>query len=1137
MKFLFRQSLFANLTTVIILVIGVITLNRLNREDFPNIDFDIVSISTAFPGASPEQVERLVTNPIEDEVRTVFGIRDMFSSSTEGLSRVTVIIDPDYHDKDGAVTELQRAVDRVDDLPDDILDQPLVQEIKSTRQPSIQVVLRRTGETTRNYEPSLQLRDFADRLKRELENVEGVAEVQLTGKEDLEFVIEFPSEKLQQLGISVDEVVRAFRSQNVTVPAGEYQSETGNIRYRIDNELSNMERISNVLLRATIDGQSFRVKDIANIRLQQEDSLSYIRSKGRPAMTLGIVKKESADVINVVDRMKEAAEAYVSTENDRLGNEEYAIDYGQDLTIYVRRRLEALSSSIIIGGFLVFLTLLLALNWKTAVIVAVGIPFSFLGAVLLMPSFGFTLNLLTMFGFVVVLGMIVDDAIVVSEAIFSDMEAGKSPGDAAHHGTMRVIKPVLGSVMTSVLAFGPLVFMSGIFGKFVKFIPAIVILCLLVSLVEAFFLLPNHMRDFTRIKPRKGKSRHPFENIRDWYRGVIVWCMRQRYLVLILSFVFIGSAGLAYKNFGQFVLFPKEGIETFFVLFEGDSTLSQDDMVDMIYPFEQKLAQLPDEEVLSLFSSIGQIQTDGEESRRTGENFAQISVFLSPAVSRERTVNEIIAEVEPLLENVPEDSEGRIEKAGGGPPSGKPVNIYFTHEDLGVLRSVASEARAKMKEVKGITSIGDSDLLGKLEYIYEMDFRRILQVGVQPSNVGLGLQMAVDGARLGQVRSEFEKINLKVKVADGESPDNAVENLGVLASTGELIPLEDVLQKVSGEQGIYLISHYQARRAISVYADVVDPEELEKNAVAEKPGKKEGLLDKTKAKGASFWDSLFSSEEKSGPPQVETSEEANAYMAQFFDEWKERFPGLQIFALGENRDTQESLSSLKDSLTYALAGVLFVVVITLGSVWQPMVVLLTSVPAGIAGVLYVFILHNRPLSFLAFFGLVGLVGVAVNVGIVLIDRINSLSKEMGYFDALMEGSVQRLRAVLLTSTTTVLGLMPTAYGWGGGDPFLKPMALALGWGIAFSTLLGIVLCPIVLGISDDVVWFGKRVFRSWKAVVLDSTRRLSFKAYYQELRPIMSELRKCVFSGKPMREGEGDISLGRLKEIDKDRLT
>ena len=1099
MNFIFKQSLFANLTTSFVVIVGLLILKNLPREDFPNIDFDVVNISTVFPGASPEQVERLVTNPIEKEVKGVFGIRDIFGTSTEGVSNIAIVIEPDYPDKDEVVTEIQRAVDRVQNLPPEVLERPLVQELKTSRNPKLQINLSKKGEIGSDYKPNLELREMAKRLQRELERVSGVGEIQLN-EGTLEFVVHFSSEKLSRFGVSVDEIMKAFREQNVAVPAGEVVKKDGAVRYRIESELTNLDRIQNVILRANIDGRVFRVKDLGEIRLDIQERNEYDRMKGRPSLSLGVVTKKAVDQISTVDEIKARTQKFIDQVNQGLAeNEQWEVGYGRDTSVFVKARLKALASSVMIGGILVFLMLLIALDWRTALIVAIGIPFSFLGAVLLMPSLDFSLNLLTMFGFVVVLGMLVDDAIVVSESIFTELEKGKDKLTAAIEGTKKVFKPVLGSVMTTVLAFLPLVFMTGIFGKFVKFIPAIVILCLLVSLLEAFFLLPNHMRDFAKTPKLNEKRRHPFEKIRDFYRALIVWAMRRRYLVGLSGIAFFLVALASYHFFGQFRLFPRDGVNTFFVIFEGKTELSLKDMAEKVLPIELKLQEYPKTEILSYSTKIGAIQTEGRESRRTGSNYAFITVDMVPEVNRSLDINQVASEIENEAKKITGMDNVYVELAGAGPPVGRPVNIYFVHEDLDLLRQVKNEAREVLEGLKGIKSIGDTDLLGKTQSIYEIDFKKALQTGVNPSSIAFGLQMAVDGALLGEIRSEVEKTSLRVKIDEDEDPEKSLKRMTILTPFGERTPILSMMKAKDPSRGLYSINHYQTRRVITVYADLEEPEKVE------------GAWNQLKGFLKRFQNDSRDEDKK----WVRSAKEANQVLASYFDEWKAKYPGLEIEVLGENRDTAESFESLKKSLLLALAGVLFIVILTLGNIWQPVIVLITSIPMGLAGVIFVFILHNRPLSFLALFGVVGLVGVAVNVGIVLIDRINSLAKEMTYFDALMEGSVQRLRAVLLTSSTTVLGLMPTAYGWGGGDAFLKPMALALGWGIAFATIFGIILTPLTLGVIDDFIWF-------WKRLIRGESLRESWRAYFNAL-----------FSGTPVRPNEPEPSLKRLTELDR----
>jgi len=637
-----------------------------------------------------------------------------------------------------------------------------------------------------------------------------------------------------------------------------------------------------------------------------------------------------------------------------------------------------------------------------------------------------------MFGFVVVLGMLVDDAIVVSESIFSEIEKGADRLTAAIEGTKKVAIPVFGSVTTTLLAFAPLVFMSGIFGKFVKFIPLIVILCLVVSLIEAFFLLPTHMSDFAKPHdPNRANKRHPFERVRDLYRGLVSWCIRHRYWVTGLSWMFMGAAVGAYMLFGKYDNFPDDGIESFYISLQGDPRLSKEDMVERIFPLEKQVNELPKKYIDAAFSYIGKTQTGGQETRQDGSNYAQLTVLLSPEADKETSIDAIMDSLKPTIEAIPDIKEFQLKKLAGGPPEGDPITVFFRGDDLEMLRKVVEEAKAELEKIDGVHSIADSDSPGKVENTYRVDFARSIQSGVAPRSVGLGMQMAVHGAYLGDIKSDVEKTRLRLKVANDEKPENAFKNLTAVTNTGERVPLSSLVQLQQSEAGVYAIRHYGGQRAIVLSADV--------------------------------------------DSDIITEGEANKKLSEFYPQWLEKYPGLNIVPLGSNRDTRESLDSLLRTALLAMMGVAFVMILTMGSLWQPFIVF-SSVPLGLAGIIFIFLLHNKPLSFLALFGIVGLVGVAVNVGIVLIDRINNLSKTMSYREALLEGSVERLRAVLLTSSTTVFGLMPTAYGWGGGDPFLKPMALALGWGIAFATILGLITIPTYLAIAVDFFDFMYRKF-------------------------------------------------------------
>ena len=473
--FFVRQGVFGDLLSVAVIILGIGAAFLIKREVFPNVAFDVISIVTIFPGASPQEVEKLITNPLEQDLKEVDGIKKLQSGSIEGRSGIVIYLDPDQTTEEIAKSDIQDVVDRFtnEQLPANA-EKPLVTAIQSKQAPIIEVSV--AGEI-----PPLELRAIAKQLEYELERVSGVARVVQRGLRDIEIRVEADQQKLSRYRLSLDDLVDALKRQNVSIPGGTVEPPAGNTIAAISTkerivrtvgDFANLDDVRKTIIRANDLGQALEVADVAKVfyDLERADVLNH--TNGLPALSLTVLKKENADAIDLVDAIKQRVKELHPKIDPRV-----KISYINDFSEYIRRRLSILTGNLTIGLSLVLLLLPLMIPFRFALLIALGEPFAFLGTIWILHLTGHSINLISMLGLIIVSGILVDDSIVVTENAVRLVEEGKSPKEAAIEGTYQILSPVTASVLATTTAFLPMLFMSGIFGKFIREVPIAVIIC------------------------------------------------------------------------------------------------------------------------------------------------------------------------------------------------------------------------------------------------------------------------------------------------------------------------------------------------------------------------------------------------------------------------------------------------------------------------------------------------------------------------------------------------------------------------------------------------------------------------------------------------------------------------------------
>ena len=1021
-RFSVNQSLFVNLVSVLIIIAGLIVVFGMNREIFPNVDFETVSVTTAYPGATPLDIEKLITTPIEKELKEVDDIKEIKSSSTSGVSFIVVKLDPDARDKKKVVNDIQTAVDRTKDLPKDIYQDPVVNEISTRQYPIIEVSL--SGNMSEK-----KLQHYADGLEDILEDIKGVARIKKSGYRDKEIHVHVDPAKMQEQYVSFDEIEQALASRNISVPAGEINTETTEYSIRTTGEFSTAQEIEDIIVRANDSGNWLRIKDVAEVvdSFKEEDTIN--KTLGTLSVNLIVMKKESGDAITIVKEIKKLSSRFLENRTDQL-----KISYVNDYSFFARRRLNVLKNNGWASFILVVLSVLLFLQRRVAFMTVLGIPIAFLATFMVMGAMGITINLISMFGLIIVLGMLVDDGIIVAENVYRYMEEGVKPREAAVKGSEEVMGAVTTAVLTTIAAFCPLLFMTGIIGKFIRNIPTVLIVALLASLGEALIILPSHLADFVKIKydsmgkpVNMSKDMAWFKKLVKFYTKVVTSAIKRKYKVLAgFTIVLIACVFLAFGAI-KFILFPSAGINYFFIRGEAPIGTPLERTNELILPVEEIASQLPPEEMDAFVTSVGSIQEDRHDPfAGQASHLVQVSVYLTPEQDRKRNVDEIIESLRQKTKDIKGFTELRFDKPQSGPPVGKAVEARIRGEHFETLDKIAFEYMDHLKTINGIMDVTWDHKPGKEEIRIKVDNDKATLAGLTVAQIAKTVRAVFEGSiatKIKPVKAE-EETDVTVMFPQEFSKDERVfDNILVRNKYGNLIPLKNVA-RVEKVPGTTTIHHLDGKRVVTASANV-DTDKI-------------------------------------------TSLKANALLEKRFKDTPDRYIGYSVKYGGEQEETLDSLKSLLKAFFYAFLIIYLILASSFKSIVQPFIIML-AIPFGLIGVIIAFFVHGMPLSFMAILGIVGLNGIVVNDSIVLVDFINKLrQKGMPRRDSIIKACQMRLRPVILTTITTVGGLSTVAYGIGGKDPFLVPMALSICWGLAFATALTLIVIPCIYSIVDDM---------------------------------------------------------------------
>lgn len=1042
-EFAAKNSLLMNLLTMMLLIVGGYQLLNMRREAFPAIAVDYVWVQTQYPGAGPKEVERYVTDPLEKEIEKVDGIKRIDSSSAEGLSKITIELDPDRSEleKDRTVTDIQRAVDQAKDLPDRLPNPPWVHRLNSRENPVIDIALG--GEI-----PYAELHDIVERYRDRIEDLPDVNDLKWRAERDPEFWVEADAAKMAAYQISFLQLQAALAAQNVNLPGGAFETAAGELLIRSVGELRTVEDIGNVVVLANASGGKVRVRDVATVSQSFSKETIRLRANGEPVVLLSAtIDSSKGDIIRATRDIRNESEQFLKELNDpRL-----QISFVNDVSEFVNERLQVLASNGTYGLALVLLILLLFLSKGIAIITALGMPIAMLGTFLVMGYAGVTINLITMFAMILVIGMLVDDSIIVAENIWQRYEAGESPWQATINGAKEVALPIIATITTTIAAFAPMLMVSGIFGKFIRWLPIIVILMLTLSLIEALFVLPSHAHDVLRLRERwwrwRGKTveqgRHESQpsRMKRWiygvYESVLSLTLRWRYFFVLAIFALFGFSGWYAQNHMKLELFPNDQMEAFFIRAKLSPNASLNETTEQFKKIEALVAALPAHELENYVTYIGLLQNDpGDPFAETGSNIGQIAVYLTPYNSGRRSAFAIMDEIRakmPDIAAVAGLTTWNLDMVRSGPPVGKPIAIQVRGDDYAVLYELAQKIRTLLEATPGTKDIAIDFTPGKDEVQINIDNAKAARALLTPSDISQQILAAYEGTVATYVREGGKRVPIRVKLRDDANRDiRELSRLLIANSAGRLVPLGDVAT-LAVQPGVRNLLHRDLFRTVGITANI-----------------DEKLTD---------------------------SKRINEALAPELHKLAADYPGVFVKLGGEYEETENSMRSLKEAYAVALGLIFLILSAQFNSVTLPLVVM-SAIPFGIIGMIWAFAAHGLPISFVGLIGLVGLSGVIVNDSIVMIDFIHNNRKNgMSAFAACLQAGRRRFRAVWLTTSTTVFGLLPMVYGLGGMDRFMRPAAVTMGYGLLFGTVLILFFVPAIYLMRDDIGRLLRRLLR------------------------------------------------------------
>jgi multidrug efflux pump subunit AcrB len=1021
-----RNSVAANLLMFVIFIGGALGVLRMKQEIFPEFDLDMVTISVPYPGASPTEVEQGIVLAAEEAVRGVDGVKRVTSRSSENMGTVSaeLLIEAD---PDKALADLKAAIDRITSFPEEA-EKPNV-TLVSRRRAVISLVI--SGE-----QPLQTLHAIAEKARARLLDHDDITAVDITGVPATEISIEMPRGQLEGFGLTPQQVAQQVAQSSVELPGGELETEGGEMLVRVADRLREGHEFGDIILRSTADGAILRLGDVAEVTdgYADDDKATAFNGKNAVRLTAYRIGDETPKAVSAA--VREYAEGLKAELPDTV-----SVDIWGDDSEMLVERIDLLMDNAIVGLALVLLILTLFLEVRLALWVAVGIPISFLGAFLIMPLAGVSINMVSLFGFIVTLGLVVDDAIIVGEHAFSKMQHGLKPTDAAVEGAREMAVPVTFAVLTSMAAFSPLLFVPGVMGKIFAIFPVVVCSVLFFSLVESFFILPAHVAHIKAGPPSGVLAKA--EKLHHWfggwlesftfkvYRPLLEKVLHWRYttLAVALSTIFL-TVGLLAGGLVPFSFFPE---------LEGDRVSVTVRMpfgappaaVERARRLVESGAEAAIEEiggdiyVRGMFTQLGSAGGRGHmgAGAESGGHLVSVEVNLVPSGERPFTSADFGDTWRRATPDIP-GAQALVFKASSGPGAGEAVDMQLSHTDTAVLARASGEVAETLRGFSQLTSVENGYASGKPQLDFHLT-PAARTLGLTASDIARQLRSSFFGAEAVREQRGRNEMRVMIRLPAAQRASEAdLEELRIRAPSGAMVPLSHVATFERGRAPT-TIDREDGRRVVNVKAKLA-----------------------------------------LGVPSAQPV--MDVLRGETIPALRAKYPDLSIEMVGQQREQRETFASLGQNYLLALFVIFALLAVPFRSYAQPLVIMV-SIPLGFVGAVTGHLIMGYEMSLISMFGVIALSGVVVNDSLVLLDATNrARAGGKSAHEAIVFGGMRRLRPILLTSLTTFFGLLPMIFETSMQARFLIPMAISLGFGVLFATGIALLVVPALYMSLEDL---------------------------------------------------------------------
>ena len=1015
-----RNPVAANIIMLILVLGGLIQAFNVKQEFLPSAELDIISVSVPYPGASPEEVEQSIVLAVEEAVRGLDGVEEVTANAREGSGSVTIEVQPGY-DLGRMSQDVQSEVDRITTFPEDA-EEPTI-SVSSLRREVLSVIVSAdTADTV--------LREVTEQVRDRLIVSPGITQVELSNVRSYEIAIEIPQDTLRSYNLTLANVADILARASVETPGGGMKTSSGEILVRVRDRRDVGEQFGKIPLITGADGTQVLLEDVATIRDRFDDSDKFTFFNGKPALTMSVYRVGKETPISIDASVGEVLDELRAT-----------LPNGIELTTWnsradmFRQRMNLLLRNGLLGLVLVFIVLGFFLEMRLAFWVMIGIPISFLGTILIMPAIGVSISMISMFAFILALGIVVDDAIVVGENIYHNHQDGMPFLRAAIVGARQIAMPVTFSILTNIVAFMPLYFVPGVMGKFFSAIPLVVCSTFVISLVEALFVLPAHLahqKDLKkphalhRLQQRFGKAFTRF--VHEKYGPFLDLTLRRRYLTVAIG-LFVLILTISYVKSGRmgFELFPSVESDVAQCTFK----LPYGSPVDKTQAAHDRIVRAGEELAREIEAETGQKQINGVLSYIgtggrgvTGGHSGSVTVDLVDAAVRPVSTADFVDRWRKKAGPITGMDTIRYRSDSGGPGGGSDaLTVELSHRDINVLEQVSADLAEALGEYSIVSDIDDGFTPGKpqIDFTLKPEGRSL---GLTSAGVARQVRNSYYGSEAIRQQRGRNEVKVKVRLPEAErDTEFSMESMILLTPTGIEVPLREVVNMERG-RAYTTISRRDGRRTVTVSGNVT-------------PKNKADLV-------------------------------LADMKTEILPALKEKYTGLSYSFEGRQADQRESVQGLIKGLLGAIVLIYVLLAIPFKSYSQPLIIMV-SIPFGIVGAVIGHLLMGYSLSVISIFGIVALSGVVVNDSLVLIDFFNQKRKEgLSVHDSVMTAGIQRFRPIVLTTLTTFGGLLPMIFETSRQARFMIPMAISLGFGILFATGITLLLIPSLTMILEDL---------------------------------------------------------------------